>query len=300
MTQQMPDSYAEADYRRVAEPAGQPRYLEGTQIEIVRPLARATPPRHVLFDFDGTLSLIREGWPEVMVPMMVDVLRATGTSETPAELSQRAGHFVMELTGKQTIYQMIHLAEEVSKRGGVPLDPAVYKQMYHDRLLVRIGDRRQRLRAGDVDPGEMMVPCSYELLDGLVKRGVAVYLASGTDQVYVDDEARLLGLDRYFGKHIYGALDNYKNFSKAMVIEQILTSNKIDGTELIGFGDGYVEIHNIKAVGGTAVAVASDEAGRSGRPDPWKRDRLIGAGADLVIPDYREHETLIRFLWNES
>ena len=38
-----------------------------------------TPPRHVLFDFDGTLSLIREGWPEVMVPMMVEVLQATGT-----------------------------------------------------------------------------------------------------------------------------------------------------------------------------------------------------------------------------
>jgi phosphoglycolate phosphatase len=24
---------------------------------------------HVLFDFDGTLSLIRQGWPEVMMPM---------------------------------------------------------------------------------------------------------------------------------------------------------------------------------------------------------------------------------------
>ena len=45
-----------------------------------------------------------------------------------------------------------------------------------------------------------------------------------------------------------------------------------------------MEIQNIKAVGGTAVAVASDEAGRSGKPDAWKRDRLIGVGADLVIP----------------
>ena len=72
------------------------------------------------------------------------------------------------------------------------------------------------------------------------------------------------------------------------MIERILRENAVDGASLLGFGDGYVEIQNIKAVGGVAVAVASDEAGRSGRPDPWKRDRLIGAGADIVIPDYRD------------
>jgi len=204
------------------------------------------------------------------------------------------------LTGKQTIYQMIRLAEEVTRRGGVPLDPAEYKQMYHDRLLVRIADRRERLQSGVLAPAEMMVPYSFELLDEFVGRGAAIYLASGTDQAYVEEETRLLGLNRYFGKHVYGAIDDYKNFSKAMVIERILAQNQVDGTELLGFGDGYVEIHNIKAVGGTAVAVASDEAGRSGKPDPWKRDRLIGAGADLVIPDFREHRVLIRFLWNED
>jgi hypothetical protein len=31
---------------------------------------------HVVFDFDGTLSLIREGWPAVMVPMFVEMLPA--------------------------------------------------------------------------------------------------------------------------------------------------------------------------------------------------------------------------------
>jgi phosphoglycolate phosphatase-like HAD superfamily hydrolase len=294
------NSYAEADYQRVAEPAREPTFLEGTKIEIVRPLAYKTPPKHVLFDFDGTLSLIREGWPEVMVPLMVEMLQATGTKETCDELSRLANKFVMELTGKQTIYQMIRLAEEVKRRGGVPLDPTQYKQIYHDRLLERIADRRRQLRDGVAAPAEMMVPYSLELLDGLVARGAAVYLASGTDQAYVDEEARLLGLDRYFGKHIYGAIDDYKNFSKAMVIERILASNKIDGSELLGFGDGYVEIQNIKAVSGAAVAVASDEAGRSGLPDQWKRDRLIGAGADLVIPDFREHVALLRFLWNEG
>ena len=66
----------------------------------------------------------------------------------------------------------------------------------------------------------------------------------------------------------------------------------------MGFGDGYVEIRDVKAVGGMAVAVASDEAGRSGKPDPWKRDRLIGAGADLVIPDFRDWSALIDYFWS--
>jgi phosphoglycolate phosphatase len=300
MAEKTCNSYAEADYQRVAEPAEEPHLLEGTQIEIVRSLAGRTLPRHVLFDFDGTLSLIREGWPEIMVPMMVEVLQATGTDETAAQLSEHVREFVMQLTGKQTIYQMIRLGEEVTKRGGVPLAPTEYKQMYHDRLLKRIGDRRRQLSEGTLGAAEAMVPYSFELLDELVARGVAIYLASGTDERYVLEEARLLDLERYFGRHIYGAIDDYRSFSKAMVIERILAENRVDGTELLGFGDGYVEIHNIKAVGGIAVAVASDEAGRSGQPDLWKRDRLIGAGADLVIPDYREHKALIRFLWNEN
>nr|HPO37699.1 hypothetical protein [Kiritimatiellia bacterium] len=63
-------------------------------------------------------------------------------------------------------------------------------------------------------------------------------------------------------------------------------------------GDGYVEIADCKAAGGLAVAVASDETARSGRCDAWKRERLIGAGADLVIPDYRESAPLLDYLWS--
>ncbi len=67
-------SYLEPDYRRTVTGEVRSRFLPGTSIEIVREVDRAARFRHVLFDFDGTLSLIREGWPEVMVPMMVEVL----------------------------------------------------------------------------------------------------------------------------------------------------------------------------------------------------------------------------------
>ena len=43
----------------------------------------------------------------------------------------------------------------------------------------------------------------------------------------------------------------------------------------------------------------SDEAGRSGKADPWKRDRLIGVGADLVIPDFCQFQAVCDYLWRD-
>ena len=290
----------EQDYQRVVQEIGNTRLLPGTSVEIIRELDLDFPPEHAVFDFDGTLSLIREGWPEVMIPMMVEVLQETGTTESADDLSQLAYDFVMRLTGKQTIYQMIQLAEEVQKRGGQPRPPVEYKQRYHARLMARIELRREDLRANRAPPADMLVPGSYEILDALRERGVQLYLASGTDEQYVREEVELLGLTPYFQQHVYGAVDDYRAFSKAQVIQRILEGNHVDGTRLLGFGDGYVEIQNVKAVGGTAVAVASDEAGRSGKPDSWKRDRLIGVGADMVIPDFQESEAVVAYLWSGS
>src|SRR2546430_9678259 len=56
--------------------------------------------------------------------------------------------------------------------------------------------------------------------------GLALYLASGTDEPYVRQEAQLLDVTRYFGKHIYGAVDDYKKFSKKMVIERIRSEER--------------------------------------------------------------------------
>jgi len=128
-------------------------------------------------------------------------------------------------------------------------------------------------------------------------RGLNIYLASGTDESAVKQEADLLDITRYFGPHIYGALDDYKRFSKKMVIDRILHEHGITGRQLLSFGDGYVEIENTKQVGGLAVAVASDEAHNgSGHVDEWKRRRLMGVGADAVIPDFRDAIPFVDYL----
>jgi hypothetical protein len=85
-----------------------------------------------------------------------------------------------------------------------------------------------------------------------------------------------------------------------MVIERLLRENSVPGHQLLGFGDGYVEIENTKEVGGLAVAAATDEAHNgSGNIDPWKRERLLKVGADVVIPDYRDAAALLERIFGK-
>ncbi len=248
---------------------------------------------HVLFDFDGTLSLIREGWAEVMTPMFVELLPAL-PGETDEVRRRICFEDIMRLNGKQTIYQMIQLAGRIKARGGSPRDPLCYKREFLRRLDDRIRSRLDGLRSGARRPDDFLVCGARPLLELVQRRGLPLHLASGTDEVFVKQEATLLDLTRYFGPHIYGALDDYKQFSKKMVIERILRENQIPGEQLLSFGDGYVEIQNTKEVGGLAVGVASDEAHNgSGRFDEWKRERLLGMGADIVIPDFRDGAALL-------
>src|SRR5436190_19224410 len=109
-------------------------FIPDTRIEVINSDFPRGRVRVGLFDFDGTLSLIREGWPEVMIPMMVEHLASTGTAETRDQLTSHVEEFVMRLNGKQTIYQMMQLADEVQARGGVPREPLEYKRQYHDLL----------------------------------------------------------------------------------------------------------------------------------------------------------------------
>jgi phosphoglycolate phosphatase-like HAD superfamily hydrolase len=261
-------------------------------VENIRPGVSARNAGVVLFDFDGTLSLIRSGWMDVMVPMMVEILLDLKTGESEQQLRAQVEEFVWRLTGKETIYQMIAFGEAVQARGGAPLDPLDYKKMYLERLWRKIEGRIESLRTGQANPDDYLVPGARALLERLQDRGLKMYLASGTDEVYMKEEARLLDVAKYFEGGVYGALDDYKSFSKAILIQRILSSAEFQGHQFLGFGDGYVEIEEVKNVGGVAVGVASEEPGCT-RVDEWKRQRLIGAGADYIVPNYLCGEELI-------
>ena len=273
--------------------------VESLPLEIIHPDHPRGSFRFALFDFDGTLSLIREGWQGVMIPLMVELLLDTHSGETTAELETIVREFVGRLTGKQTIYQAMQLAEEIEKRGGKAADPLHYKWLYLERLQEHICHRLEGLRTGTISPQAMMVPGAEEILQALRARGVTLFLASGTDHQFVCDECDALGLSSYFNGGIYGALDDYQSFSKKILIARLLRDHALHGSELVTFGDGFVEIENTKEANGVAVGVASDEVHREGI-DAWKRHRLIEAGADIIIPHFRQYQTLVAYLFREE
>jgi phosphoglycolate phosphatase-like HAD superfamily hydrolase len=273
-------------------------YLPNSCIEIIHPDIQRGKIQSALFDFDGTISLIREGWQSIMIPMMVELLQKTPLSEDEAEIEHVVNEFVTRLTGKQTIYQMIQLCEEIKKRDGTARDPFEYKQLYNDRLNQHIAERIAGLKSGLLNAKEFVVPGSIEWLNIMKEKGITCYLASGTDEKYVLEEVELLGLMPYFSG-VYGARDNYRDFSKKMIIDQIIQNHALHGSNFVAFGDGFVEIEDTKSVNGIAVGLATDERNRVGL-DEWKRSRLIDAGADVIIPDFREYTMLEAYLFDRK
>lgn len=255
-------------------------------LEVVRAQISAARAKVVIFDFDGTISLIRSGWIEIMVPLCVEQLQSLNTGESATHLRGVVEEFVWRLTGKETVYQMMALADAIRSRGGVPLEPLIYKKMYLDRLWEKIRNRVEGLRAGSINPDEYLVPGVKAILQTLLDRGLTLYLASGTDDANVKEEAQLLGVARFFPGRIFGAQDDLRSFSKALLVQQILGEiGEAGADQILVFGDGYVEIEEVHKVGGIAVGVATAEPGCM-EVDPWKRQRLIAAGADYITPNF--------------
>lgn len=271
-----------------------------SSLEIIREVSKGRKFKAALFDFDGTLSLIREGWQEIMIPYFCEefINSLPNRTETDQEISELVTEFVDELTGKQTIFQCMQLKTEIEKRGGTGKDPMDYKNEYLRRLFLRIEDKRKALADGSACAEEYLVKGAYDILKALKENGIDVYCASGTDQPQVIEEATLLGLHEFFGNNIFGALDEQvQQCSKELVINRLLQEHNIKGEELLSFGDGFVEIELVHNVGGYTVAVATDEKNKCG-VNQEKRKRLIRAGADAVIPDFTNANELVNYLLN--
>lgn len=255
--------------------------------------------RHALFDFDGTLSVLREGWESVMVPVMIESI--CGDAPATPEIEDEVRQYVEQSTGILTILQMEWLVEAVRKHGlaGLPQSAADYKARYLDRLMVRVRQRIQEVESGVCPPDERILAGGRVFLAGLQARRTQLYLISGTDHPNVQHEAGVLGLAHFFEGRIYGALDEREAHSKDRIIQRILNEHGLFGDQLLVVGDGPVEIREARAHGAIALGVASNEVARCGWNE-HKIARLIKAGADLLIPDFSQPEALFNLLYVQA
>lgn len=263
-------------------------------IEIIN-YPKGTKPKYAVFDFDGTISLIREGWQPIMYEYFTQELLKCPKMSDNGTAEKLVMDFVDYLTGKQTIFQCIQLQDEIIKHGGIPKDPIEYKMEYLRRLDKHIETRIDNLKSGG-DPVAYMVPGVLDFLDALKNEGIECYLTSGTDEKDVLEEAELLRVAHYFNE-IHGARDDNSTLcSKEQVINDLIESKSLKGSDLITFGDGYVEIEIAKSIDSYAVAVATNEDDKDTSLNEWKRSRLLKAGADCVIPDFSDSLRLLDFM----
>ncbi len=264
-------------------------------IEFAHSFAPRPQISHVIFDFDGTLSWLRHGWPGIMTRLFREHL-ALNPGERESDLDELLINDILGLNGKPSIHQMLLLVERARERGQAEPDPERLLLEYQRRLDHVIEERSRKLAQTGGSPDEFVVHGARPLLEKLRQRDLTLVILSGTVEHRVRAEAHLLGLAGYFGPHIYGSGD--VDFSKKRVIDRLLREEQIDGEHLLSFGDGPVEISNTREIGGRAIAVASDEnENGSGRVDPWKRKQLLQAGADAVIADYREPDELLKIIF---
>lgn len=249
--------------------------------------------RHVLFDFDGTLSVLRQGWEPVMEAVMIEAICA---GKTPSqELIAEVREYIDISTGKLTILQMQWLANKVVSFGleKNPLSAAAYKKKYLQALMVSVSVRLESLENGTARAEDYLIQGSLEFIRGLAEKGVTLYIASGSDHADVVREACALGLAYYFRNGIYGALDASESNGKERVIQRILDDHHLAGNELLVVGDGPVEIIEGRQRGAISLGVASDEAVHSGWNE-HKVKRLTRANADFLVADFDHASELIK------
>jgi len=246
---------------------------------------------HVVFDFDGTLSWLRSGWPDVMARLFAEFIPlAEGNS--PAVLHHLRRE-ILALNGKPSIYQVRRFAQMAEQFKAVPPAPEPLLQLYFARLNAVLRGRLDAIARHETPPDTFVIAGARPLLEELHRRGLKLFILSGTAEPDVRREAELLQLKPFFGERIHGSTPG-QEFSKKDVIDRIMAEEGITGSQLLSFGDGPVEIEFTKAVGGRAVGVASDEeTNGSGVIDPDKREHLLRAGADAIIPDYRNKRWIL-------
>src|SRR6476646_2341865 len=110
-------------------------------IEIIRSSRLPRRIRAVIFDWDGTLSLLREGWAAIMTEQMSRILESTAPAMTDEARAAAVESIVIGLNGRPTIVQMETCSDLVREQGGARLSHTELLNDYQAQLFALISGR---------------------------------------------------------------------------------------------------------------------------------------------------------------
>jgi rfaE bifunctional protein kinase chain/domain len=288
----------------LAENIRNAKYQDNSEIEIVNKWVEKPKISYAIFDHDGTISTLREGWELIMAPMMIKAILGDKYHSVDESLyrkvKNRVDEFIDKTTGIQTLAQMKGLIDLITEFGCVPvekmLDEFGYKQIYNDELLKLVHEREMKLQRGELSVDDFTLKGAVPFLQKLFDAGIKLYLVSGTDEGDVKREAAVLGYQHLFEGRIYGAVGDIAKEAKKIVLDRILDMiGESANGKLATFGDGPVEIRETRKRNGITIGIASNELKRFALNEK-KRTRLIRAGADIVVPDFSQYDLLLNLL----
>ena len=288
----------------LAENIRKASYLPDCEIEIINEWPEPLNIKYAIFDHDGTLSTLREGWELIMAPVMIKAVLGERyqdvSNDVYRKVEERIKDFIDKTTGIQTLVQMKGLVDIIREFGFVPedriLDEFGYKKIYNEELLAMVKVRELKYENRELSLDDLTVKNAIPFLRKLFKAGVQLYLVSGSDEMDVIEEARTMGYANLFKGRIYGSVGDVTIEAKRIILNRIMEKIGSENfTQVITFGDGPVEIRETRKRGGLTVGLASNELRRYGL-NPSKRTRLIKAGADIIIPDFSQSSKLLSLM----
>lgn len=287
-----------------ARPSPQcPFVVPESSIEIVRPFdGRAITT--VLFDFDGTLSLERDGWPNLMVAANASALAQAVPAISPAEAVAWVIADIESTIGIPTYMQMKRLCAEIERRGGKAASPSRYKEIYGIALAAMVASVHRDFESGRLQRENLLVPGALRMLELLAQWNLpgGMHLASGTDIAAILASVRLLGLEPFFAGHILaaGSGDNPEQCAKQAVVEKLVSQARLKPGELLCFGDGVPEIARTNEAGGITVGLLTPDRSHYEAQGHFtvaqKRRRLMEAGVHILVPDFTDAPMLLNLL----
>jgi len=262
-------------------------------IEIINSPTAA--PHLAAIDFDGTMSLIRIGWQQVMHGVMQAALLPHYPDS--ARLDSEIYTYIAHSTGQPSIIQMAWVDEQVILHGGPARGAQAYLDLFSHAMRDRIDHKIASIH-DDASADALMVPGARAFLQMLAYYNVRIALVSGTEHIHLLRESAALRIDHFFDAGIHGPGPHNPGFTKGDAMAALIDTYQVAPARFLSVGDGPVEIMAGKSLAGYSIAVASHEA--SGGLDDDKRRHLIAAGADAVIANFHQLHDITTLLFGQE